>query len=345
MIYVFLVIFAVLLQFILGKLGKKGNERLLLIILFMIIASIIGLRSSSVGADTQNYLDMYKKLRLMSINEIINKEEIEIGYIWLVKILNKISPNAQLLLIVQGIIVSMSYAKFFIKNTKNTLMSFFGYLAFGIFAFQLTGIRQSIAMSICILGIEFIKSKKVLNFILIILLASLFHTSALYFIIAYPIGNMKVTKKNTINLFIIGIIATIFIEPLIKILGSISERYANYGIEGTGTSIIFLIIILTITVFIEKYKYKMIEYQSYNAIFIQLNYISCILWIMRLITRVVERPSLYFMPATIIAMCNTFSVIKDRKFSTFIYCIALTSIVILFLYKMMAIPYSSVLNS
>lgn len=340
MIYILLILLAVITELFLEKLNIQKRKKIFIYFMFLIVGILIAFRNEYVGSDTRSYLAMYEKFRSMSIKNIIDTEGIEIGYILLVKILNKISVNPQIILIFQAILVSLIYARFFANNSKNTFLSFWGFMTFGIFSFQLTGIRQGIAMAICIIAIEYIKQKNILKFITTVFIGSLFHTSAIFFIVAYPIGTMNVCRKNTFKIISIGILGVFFIEPLIKILGNVSDRYTNYGIEGSGTGSIFLMIILSISILVEKYKYKIISNNPNNSIFIQLNYINCVLWTMRLITRVAERPSLYFMPATIIVMSEVFSAINDRKLALFIYSISVTSIVILFLYRMSAVPYT-----
>ena len=76
-----------------------------------------------------------------------------------------------------------------------------------VFLLNFSGLRQAIAMGITALSFNFIKEKKPVQFILLVILASLFHKSAIVFLAMYPIYNIKLDKFGKVmSIVVLGIV-------------------------------------------------------------------------------------------------------------------------------------------
>lgn len=347
MIFLGLIIFITIFRFIKQRGGVNQTKKIFLIVSFIMIGFLIAFRGVSVGADTWNYSNSYIEYSNLNFSEL-KTIDIEMGYLILIKILNIFSSNPQMLFIFEGLLAAISYGYFIYKNTDTVAQSYIavlGYLAFNLFSFQLSGLRQSIAMCICLWSFEFIKSKKFVPFILIVLFASTFHASAILFIPAYFISRFKYGWKTKLFFFILGIVLLININQLITLVYNVSDRFTKYGIEETGNGYIFFLIMLSLFIFTEinfkslsfYYKKNSRKENSYLCWY-NINYLCFILWCMRLITRTAERPSFYYMPATIILISSFNSIfnIESKKIFTFLISILL---IVLFLYRMKNIVY------
>ena len=71
------------------------------------------------------------------------------------------------------------------------MLSWVFYLCLGSFTFAMNGLRQSMAMSVCLLAYDCAKQKKPIKFLLLVLLAFTFHSTALVFLLVYPLANYK----------------------------------------------------------------------------------------------------------------------------------------------------------
>lgn len=338
MMFLLLAIWIILMRLVIYSLSVKNKRKIYTIAIFIPIFLLLAFKGLNVGTDTPVYVDMYKAFN-GNFESTLKIYKIETGFGVLLYFLNKISSNPQLLFIVEGIIVSFFYGAFFYKKASNLLLAILAYLAFGLFAFQLTGIRQSIAMALCILSFKCIEEKRIFKFLGIIIVSSLFHTSALFFIPAYFVGNIKCSSKSRNLILVIGLLVGLNLDRFLNLMGNISERYTAYGIESTGNGWIFFLIVLLITIFMEFFKDKIIMKNQRLSIYFNINYISCILWGMRLITRTAERVSFFYMPATIILLSMLPYCFKNKVDKRFVVIITSLLLIILYLYRTRTLNY------
>lgn len=330
----------VFIYFFIQNYIKVKNKRLLYICVSMLlIGFLLAFKSTHVGADTPTYIKMYSLFGI-SFSSAIKIYSIEYGFAYLLKFLNYISNNVRLLFIIEAVLVGISYGYLFYKKSSNLLITILAYLSFGFFAFQLTGIRQSISLAITLFSFEYIEKRKFLNFLCIIVFASLFHASALFFIPAYFVGQMNNSSRSRNIILLIGILITINLDFFTSIAINTSERYANYGIESTGNGLIFFLVILVITIYLEIYKKKILKIKPEYKVYYNINYISCILWLERLITRTAERVSFYYLPATIICLSAIALSTKDKENANFIQIIVVILLFVLFIYRIRGLEYS-----
>ena len=320
--------------------GQRLQRRHYAFGLFLLVWILLAFRDNTVGADTQNYINGFLNMRYTTIGNIFVQDEIEYGYLLLVKLLYTIWAQPRFFLAVTSAIVAFCYGWFFYRHASRLYLAFLGYLAFGLFSFHLSGIRQSLAMAICLLAVDRIPKKKLLSFVLIVLLAMLFHRSAILFLVAYPLGRMQVCRRNQLLICSVGLLCVILIEPLMNLFGDMFERYDKYGVESTGNGQIFFVIVLVITLAAEIYKRQILESNPNAGLLLHLNYVNLFLWVARLITRTVERPSFFFMPFTILLMAEVVRAGSvDRRNHILMYTVVACLLCFLFLYRMSIIPY------
>ena len=105
-----------------------------------------------------------------------------------------------------------------------------------------SGLRQSTAFTLTFFSFHFLVNKKKWLFALIVLLASSLHTSALVFLIAYPLQKIRLDQGR-------GIISIILVFAIVPFLSSIvstivpiiyGNRYQYYQDEG-GSITLFLL--------------------------------------------------------------------------------------------------------
>jgi Gpi18-like mannosyltransferase len=121
------------------------------------------------------------------------------------------------------------------------------------FSFTLSGYRQSLAMAITIYAIKYVKEKKLIKFLLTVLVASLFHQSALVFLIVYPLAKIKITKSYLLTITSMGILALFFGDKIINLFISFYDRN-QIIVTGQGYGMFAMLLILTaIGLFFYKY--------------------------------------------------------------------------------------------
>lgn len=202
---------SVLLIWFFSSLKDKNNDltkqnKTFLILSGIVLILVAGLRSRYIGTtDTNIYCGMFEGMDYYSSFEsfytsqgrasetFLLSERAFYLFAWL---LGKISGNAQWLIFATSF-VNIFCALYFIKhNSPNTAVSVIAFACLGSLTFSMNGMRQALAMSICLLSFEFVKKRKIVWFLLTVLLAILFHKTAVVFVIVYFIYGMKWNFKN-----------------------------------------------------------------------------------------------------------------------------------------------------
>ncbi len=234
------------------------------------------LRSTSVGTDVQSYTDTYLTLPYMSFKEIFSSITIvsrDPFFYTFLKMLTYINDDPQFMLMVISAIVAICVSIFIYKNSVNPILSFTMFITLRYYSFTLTGLRQAIAWAVVILSYEFIKEKKPLKFILTVCLAALFHKSALVFLLAYPLANVKRIDIMTLIASLILGINFITNGLIIKLIVQIPllDQYQSYvfGGETTSSGSTLLLIYISIILFAFVVRNKIISkgddiYLMYN---------------------------------------------------------------------------------
>lgn len=115
---------------------------------------------------------------------------------------------------------------FIYKNSENPLVSVIIFIGIEFFTLSFTALRQMIAISIILNSYGFIKKNKPIKFILLVLLASLFHKTALTFLIVYVLKYIPINKKTIISGFLILlIIQLIGFYAIVSIINAIYPYY------------------------------------------------------------------------------------------------------------------------
>jgi|SRR5665647_274631 len=245
--------------------GVYANSRyfrkryIILICLILILQS--GLRNVAVGNDTYGYYESFELLKSTSWEEIWSAIKDyyspglgkDVGYLVFEKTVQVFIKSYQIYLFVIAILFFSALGHFIYKNTKklaDAIFAFVLYLSLFYAFFSITGIRQTIATSATLFGFELIKQRKLIPFLLLILIASTIHKSSLIFIPFYFIANLKNTK------IIFG--STLFFFPFVFVFKNAVNNflkeaggYDQYDFfEGAGTyTFTFVLLIVAIVAF------------------------------------------------------------------------------------------------
>ena len=229
-------------------------------IIYVIIVSIIlilqsGLRNWAVGPDTYAYYLWFDDIKYEEWNFLFAKFLLfyqhgigkDPGYEILVKLFQIFSGNYQVYLFFVAILWFSSLGFFLMKfttNFKQLIPAYIFYLVMFFSFYSITGIRQTIAMSLCLFSFHWIDKRKFLPVLLLIILASTLHKSSLIFILAYFIYTFKYTKSIYIVSFLVFPIIFALKNIIFNILIS-SSGYELYDeFEGAGTYVFSSLLML-----------------------------------------------------------------------------------------------------
>lgn len=224
-VYVFMIISTVILSFGIKKYKKEKKKNLEFVFKFMaflIPFLIMGLRYD-VGQDYFfTYVPVFESIKLFG-----NYEGVEWGYILLNKLVLFFTQDYAGIFIVTSAIFCGFIYKAIMDNSKDISLSLYILFTSCFFFYAMNVVRQSIVIAIFIYCIKFIKEKKMLKYIVIILLASLIHKIALIFIPVYFVANLKIDIKKLIILACIVVLGnTIINNFIVKMVEG--TKYENY---------------------------------------------------------------------------------------------------------------------
>ena len=317
MIFIILLIVIIGLYFILNKTSlKKYNKNNLMfcVLIFIIFTVIQGCRANNVGTDTSKYVNIYNIIKNLPWSSVILKEDfnLEIGFGLLMKILSSINLSARFFLIVVAMIINGALSYFVYKNSKNPLLSIIIFMGAEFFTLSFTALRQMLAVVIILNAYTFIKESKFKQAVFLIILASMFHTTALVFLPVVLFKKISVNKKFLIIFVTLLILVQILGFPILEyILGNTYYgRYLNNGTIGEGIVQLLVIIVYTTLGLIIYYKCdKKPEYNTLILIMLTAILIQSLTWKIQLLGRAMW----YFYIFNMIYLPNLINEIKGIK--------------------------------
>lgn len=179
----------------------KNGKKYFLITSGFILFLYAALRAHTLQPDLETYVRVYKyyaRYSFLEILEIFNPDFKDPTYYFSGWLFSRIFLDPQWWLAFIGVVYIAVIAVLIYKESNNPLLSLLALLSLEYFEFSLSGLRQTLAMSITTLAFFSLKDRKPWKFLFLVIMASLFHRSALIFLIAYPIATMKLGWKHII---------------------------------------------------------------------------------------------------------------------------------------------------
>lgn len=264
-IYRLIFIFLIILFLFEDSIRKnKKIYRILKILVVIIIIFIVGLRGL-ISSDSENYYKAFKNIPdLFNLSfDYLNKQVIEKGYLILNSFIKTLSFDFWMVFFIVAAISLINISIFINYFSKYFFYSLAFYYTRWLFLKEFTQIRSGLACSFLYLGFIQLHKNKYRNYILLILVGSIFHKSVL-FGLTFPIFNYFFSKRYfnkivLISIFILPFINTkIFLDKIlvhalsknsVYLTGVYSSRN-NY--IGVYYSFLFLGIILLFNCYFKK---------------------------------------------------------------------------------------------
>lgn len=290
----------------LGILIGNSNKKTYLAICLFFLFFIIAFRHPSMGIDlhygtSDGYLGAFEFFANSTWGKTLTKAAFmgyEIGYVIFNKLLSYISVDYQVLLIATTILTIVPVFYTIGKESVDPLISIIVYLGLPSYLMVFSALRQTMAISLLFLTVPLIKRKKVFLQLLLILIASSFHKTALVFILAYPAYHVRIQpalRFHSIFFLLVLYCFSAFLLPLIA-----SKTGYSYIFDNNGANTLFivyvLIYILCFTIDIEG---------EYNGL-LNLFFIACCLMCFEHLSNIISRLAMYFEMSLILLLPAVF---------------------------------------
>ena len=270
----------------------------------------VGLRSNDTGNDTIGYVESFQKIvniRWDGIAEAYTKDH---GYYYFVKLIRSITSSTVIFKLATAFASLIGVFDLCWNNTKRPVLALYFYVTIGNLYFVMTGIRQAIAMSICMLSIRFIQKRKFIPFLLLVLFAAQFHHSAYIFLVMYFLGVRRVDVLNMFITIVVTVVAYFSYESLLNVANEMLDY--DYGIEEAGNGGIFFVILLIILVLALITKSNWMK-DIKERVVMNTGVMCVVIWVFRLISRTAERPSMYFLNAIPVVLSESIDSMENKQ--------------------------------
>jgi len=260
------------------KLHKKSKDGTLIYIMLwtFILVSICGLRRIDVGRDTSMYSWTYKMMSTYGSwkSAISGYTYLEFGYYGMQYLVSRIF-DYQVFLFICAIISIVPIMVVVYRYSENKMMSIILFITFPYYTFCMSGLRQACALGVIMLAYIAVREKRLLFFLLLMVLACSFHTSALLFLPIYWID--KIPYKKIIIFISVALMigANIFKSALWSIATLLARQ--QYTENDAGGQMMYLFMILTVILGF-YYRYKFTGENQDNKVLLYMQVIATIIW-------------------------------------------------------------------
>lgn len=209
----YITIFTLLALFSLIEIiGLDKKQNLIYYFVFCLLLFVLSFIRWETGTDWESYYNYF-----ISINDSIDDNyNFEIGFRFLAHLIAAFSNNYTIFLFIQAMILFLFQSVGIIKLSVYPLYSLF--FLWSIQFANILFVRQWIAVSILFFSISFIKNRKIIPFVLCVLLAILFHRTSFIFLFAWWIFKLNISKKVMIITLVSSVFFSFLLEKLIEVL-------------------------------------------------------------------------------------------------------------------------------
>lgn len=205
--------------------SKKGRLEICIksmIVFFIVLLPLVIVMGgrNDIGTDTDSYRYIFDKIAISGLSGVSG---IEIGYKLINMLISTFTSNNQWLFVICAIMICSNFCKFF-KNINAPLCIMLSiFLGYGYYFYAMNIMRQYLSISIVLANIYKIEKGEKKKFVISVLIAALFHTSSLIWLIV-PIVQELNSKKFYLLTFGLSLCARLGISGVVYLL-----KYTIYG--------------------------------------------------------------------------------------------------------------------
>ena len=305
------------------------------LILMGIYGLISAVRVSYVGNDTRNYLSIFNEVN-SGVDTSGWYNRFEAGFVLLNKVCAFFFDNSQCILIIAAIIIYMGFSLLVVKYSKDYWLSAFLFITLGYFGSTMNAIRLCMAYSIIIIAYDRLVNNNIKAFILLILMAMLFHKTAIVFLICAIVPYLKKLRFSFKIWLILTILAYVLTPLIVKLMIKIFPIYEyyvdNYMTNGVSLGILLYIfvwtMILCIGLYIQKKCGKEIDKNIKYLNYLMMLTISILVLSMHF--TLLDRVAQYFGLFSIIYVPNCINIVENRKMQYMLKCVVVVCFLVYF---------------
>lgn len=214
--------------------GSRGSllrrSCLFLIALILMVPAIL---RQETGNDYLRYVEFF---HLASIDAYVPTEA---GFNWLAKAVYGLCgyENYLLLFAIYAVMTILVMLTVIRQQAENFCFSFFLFMMFGYYFQSFNTMRYYFALSLSLLAMTCLLRRKYAGFVILVLLAALFHKTALITLLLYPVAARRWKKRELATGVALGLAVLLLHEKAMELLLSLYPSWEGTVDLAAGTSI------------------------------------------------------------------------------------------------------------
>lgn len=351
-VWIGMFIFIVGIKLIMGTLYTEKQKKTYLITVGVALALLFALRGDNYGEvyDMRVYMSFFERAASTEWSSLFVNPEFEVGFVALNKLLSYLSHSGRTIIVFHAFFCIYSVCRFIYKNTNEVFWAFLFFFSLGNMGFFLTGLRQAIAISICLFAVERAKERKLVSFAVISLIAFSVHQSALVFVVMYLLLRLDIFKRDKKMIVLPIVLMVAFSSQIIRFGQVLSEEVhaaenATFSFNGIVPILIYAITIFGHILFIKNGNGKTQEAPSIERkdpyIGFSMTAMGLGLYFLRFYNMALERISFYYLQGAPVALADVVGYLKRERYGRAIEMIIIILCFLLFLRRLSGASYAN----
>ncbi|MCI8492649.1 MAG: EpsG family protein [Anaerotruncus sp.] len=284
----------------------------------VVMCIMVMLRSSMVGVDYPTYQAYFETVCQNSFSFLFSPNNIyrfEPGFSLLTYLFSLVTEDAVIYMGLIPVLIIIPRAVTIYKQSCSVWFSVFVYISFGFFSYSMCTLRQELAISIMLFALPYLKDRKILPYMVIIVLAACFHKSLwlmvpVYFLAVIPLNWKSISFYAAGTLFVL-----IFSVPILGFVTQyVFKAYTPGSYYTWGRSFDTALMILVFLAVALLMKKHILARDPKNIVLLNLYIYASILFILTLKHFIFQRVGLMFLPvATFLLPEMLYSIKPDES--------------------------------
>lgn len=181
---------------------SRRKDAIFLGIVSLVLILFAALRADTVGIDYPMYQTYFERMHQEGWRFLIgpeNEYRIEFSFSLLNYMVSLFSGDVRVLMAVMAVLMTAMAAAVLYRDCSIPWVGMFVFVSFNFFGNSMSFIRQSLAIGIFLFAIRYLKEKRFVPYLLILLLAASFHKSMLLLLPFYFLAQLRVTWKSVLT--------------------------------------------------------------------------------------------------------------------------------------------------
>ncbi|MCR4746436.1 MAG: EpsG family protein [Lachnospiraceae bacterium] len=203
------------------------------VFLFAVVIVVMAGIRWEIGTDWDSFLSDFQFMKVSSwsaVNSSIYGLTYGKGYVLMTYLFAKYIGDYSLYLTFQAVVIVSCVYPVIYEHSKYPAMSFLGLFCY-TFGYAFAVPRSGIAMAICYLAYDAFSEKKYAKTGVLILIATMFHNTAIIFALIFFLGRIKLTVPQVTAIGLISVALSFFARPILLRIASLPFMPLSYSMR------------------------------------------------------------------------------------------------------------------